>query len=316
MDWSGPVSDVRTSRWRHLVVATDEAFAMPTAVTLRSVLIHGGGPFHVTVLHDSISDGARKRLLHSLPDADVEVSWVDAGEFDVRASRPTHLAVATYFRLWAADVVPPDAQRALYLDVDVIVRHDLDDLWQRDLGGCALAAVQSVNYPFFASWGAVNDWRALGLAPRTPFFNAGVLLIDIARWRSEGVAARALEYLRSPYLGGGADQEALNVALAGQWKRLPPVWNQQTPMFNDGSGADLLFPPEEIDAARKDPIIVHFQTRPKPWHRDSDHPFRAEWVEHAARVDFEKTTNIRARTLREEASWRARRAACALVRGR
>jgi lipopolysaccharide biosynthesis glycosyltransferase len=309
------VDDLGTRR-HHVVVATDERYAMPTAVTLRSLLIHGGGPFHVTVLHDSISEETRNRILRSLPASDVEVSWVDAGDLDVRASRRTHLTVATYFRIWVADVVPAAAELALYLDVDLIVRRDLAELWAWDLNGCAVAAVQSVNYPFVATHGAVNDWPLLGLAPDTPFFNAGVLLIDLDRWRSEEVKRRALEYLRSPHLGAGADQEALNATLAGRWSQLPPVWNQQTEMLSHHQGADLLFPHADLRAARDDPAIVHFQAWSKPWHRGSRHPFQGEWSQHAARVHFEKVSNIRERSLRDEARWRVRRAACALVRGR
>jgi lipopolysaccharide biosynthesis glycosyltransferase len=309
------VEDPRSLR-RHIVVATDDRFAMPTAVALRSLLINGGGPFHVTVLHDSISEEVRKRILRSLPSNDVEVSWVDAGNLDIPASGRTHLPVATYFRLWAADVVPADADRALYLDVDLIVRRDLAELWAWDLDGCAVAAVRSVNYPFVATHGAVDDWFLLGLAPETPFFNAGVLLIDLDRWRSEDVKRRALEYLRSPHLGAGADQEALNATLAGRWSQLPPVWNQQTEMLSYHLGADLLFPPAELTAARGDPAIVHFQAWLKPWHRGCRHPFQAEWSQHATRVSFERVSNIRQRSMRDEAQWRVHRAACALVRGR
>lgn len=300
----------------HVVVATDEGFAMPTAVTLRSLADRGGGPFHVTVLHDSVSAATQEAVGRSVPDEEIELSWVDVSGFHVGASRPTHLTAATYFRLLVARALPSDVGRVLYLDVDVVVRRDLEPLLSVDLEGTAVAAVQSVHYPFVATRGAVNDWLELGADPSTPFFNAGVLVIDLDRWRSERIEERALDYLRSEHLGGGADQEALNVALAGRWKRLAPVWNQQTPMLSNDYGAHLVFTAAEIDEARRDPAVVHFQTRPKPWHRGCDHPWLSEWLKHAEAVDFDRVCDLRERSVTAEARWRVKRAASALMRGR
>jgi len=300
----------------HVVVATDEGFAMPAAVTLRSLVAVASEPLHITVLHDSIARDTMRRVVRSLPDGDYSIEWVDAGTFELQATRGTHLTVATYFRLWVADVVPEAAHRVLYIDVDTVVRRDIAPLWDLDLGGRPLAAVQSVHYPFVATRGAVNNWKVLGLDAKTPFFNAGVLLIDLGPWRAKKIAAAAFEYLRSPHLGAGADQEALNVATAGDWFALPSVWNQQTPILSDGFGAHLVFPTPEIEAARADPAIIHYQTRPKPWHRGCTHPWRGEWLRYASLVDFDPVEGLRERSVVAEAQWRAKRAASALLKGR
>lgn len=300
----------------HVVVATDENFAMPTAVTLRSLLTNGGGDIAVTVLHDGLSLDTIDAILSSIPQPFPAVNWFDVSDFDVQPTTASHLPDSTYFRLRLADALPLSATRALYLDVDVLVRHPLTDLYRFDLSGSVLAAVQSVNYPHVATRGAVNHWHRLGLDPRAPFFNAGVLLVDLDRWRRDGIADAALDYLRSPHCGKGADQEALNVACSRRWLELDPTWNLQTPMLDDQHGAHLLFDRDAIDAARTDPRIVHFQTRPKPWHRGDDHPWRREWLDVAGGTAFEAVADLRERTLADEWRWRTRRAASALVKGR
>ena len=289
---------------------------MPTAVALRSLAVNGGAPLHVTVLHDSISNAAKDRIRRSVPEGSIDLAWWDAGHADVGASRATHLSAATYFRIWIAHVLPASVDRVVYLDVDTITRHDLEPLFSIDLGGRTVAAVQSVHFPFAATRGAVNAWRELGLEAGAPYFNAGVMLIDLDRWRSEHVEERALDHLRSGRLGGGGDQEALNVALSGRWRSVPPIWNQQTPMLADDHGAHLIYPTSELEAARTDPAIVHYQTRPKPWHRGCAHPWRGEWLSHAAEVAFDRVDGLRERPLAEEVRWRVRRAASALARGR
>jgi lipopolysaccharide biosynthesis glycosyltransferase len=299
-----------------VVVATDAAFAMPTAVTLRSLISRGGGPFRITVIHDSLDAESRERILRSLPNSDHELKFVDSTPFVINRSRSNHLPVATYFRLFMEDVLPNSQGRVLYLDVDVLVRRDLTPLWDLEIQDNVVAAVQSVHYPFAATRGAVNDWRNLGLAPDARFFNAGMMLVDLERWRLAGVKQSALRYLESDSLGAGADQEALNVVLSGQWQALAPTWNQQTPLLSDHHGAHLIFSEQAIEEARTDPAIVHFQTRPKPWHRGCTHRWRRDWLACAVAVDFEQTEGIRERTPRAEAWWRAKRAASAILKGR
>ena len=301
---------------RHVVVATDENFAMPTAVTLRSLLVHGGDGWAVTVLHNGLSIDAIDGIVAALPATDHELSWHDVSGFVHGATTPSHLPDSTYFRLQMGAALDPSVERALYLDVDMLVRRDLRPLWDIELGGSPLAAVQSVNYPWVGTRGAVDDWAELGLDPRARFFNAGLLLVDLDAWRRDEVAERALDYLRSPHCGKGADQEALNVATSGTWLPLDPTWNQQTPMLDNQHGAHLFFDADAIDEARTDPAIVHFQTRPKPWHRGCVHPWRDEWVEVAEATVFRPITDLRERSVADEWRWRTRRAASALVKGR
>ena len=66
---------------RHVVVATDENFAMPTAVTLRSLLVHGGDGWAVTVLHNGLSIDAIDGIVAALPATDHELSWHDVSGF-------------------------------------------------------------------------------------------------------------------------------------------------------------------------------------------------------------------------------------------
>ena len=298
-----------------VVVATDEAFAMPTAVTLRSLVLTGG-PVAITVIHDGLSLDSMDAIVGSLPPGEFTLDWFRVGDLGIRPTTASHLPDSTYYRLWLGEALPERVTRALYLDVDVLVRRPLTPLLEIDLEESVLAAVQSINYPWVATRGAVRAWPSLGLDPRAPFFNAGVLLVDVARWRAEGVASAAIDYLHSPACGPGADQEALNVVCSGRWRQLDPTWNQQTPMLDDQHGAHLLFDDDTLDAARKDPRIVHFQTRPKPWHSGGDHPWRDEWLAIAADTRFGVVTDLRERSRVDEWRWRTRRAASALVKGR
>ncbi|RZV48034.1 MAG: glycosyltransferase family 8 protein [Acidimicrobiales bacterium] len=300
----------------HVIVATDENFAMPTSVALRSLLLHGGGPFAISVLHNGISLDAIDNIIASLPDRDFTISWHDMSDFSVGASAFSHLPDAACFRLHVADLVPASTSRVVYLDGDVLVRRDLSHLFTVDLEGAVFGAVRSVNFPSIATRGAVDGWRELGLDPRSHYFNSGVLVVDTDEWRNTNVKAKAIDYLLSGRCGPCLDQEALNVTTSEQWFALEPTFNQQTPLLDDQHGAHLLYPASVIEAARTDPHIVHFQDRPKPWHKGCTHPWQDEWLAVAAGTRFTDHADLPQRGLRSELHWRTRRAASALIKGR
>lgn len=299
-----------------VVVATDENFLLGTAVTLRSLATTTTTATTAFVLHDAVTAAGRARVEASVPDP-VTVRWIDCSEQTLSVRRRNHLPDSTYYRLHAADLLPPEVRRYLYLDVDVLVRGPLDELFDVALGrDDVLAAVRSVHYPSVATRGACNGWRTLGLDPRAPYFNAGVLVIDRDRWVDADISAAVHRYLDSDLLGGGADQEALNVTLSGRWHPLRPTYNAQTPAFTDDYGVHLIHDDAEIAELREDPRIVHFQTLPKPWHLGCTHPLAPEWEACAAGTAFAPTTGFRVRSRREELRWRIRRAGHALRRGK
>jgi lipopolysaccharide biosynthesis glycosyltransferase len=304
------------SEARHLVVATDARFALPTAVTLRSLLTHTGVDVgvEVTVLHDDVPRDLRRSVDASLPTGASPPRWVAADLSSLGTLPPSHLPRATWFRLLAFDTLPPGVERFVYLDVDVLVRRSALPLWTTDLGGHLAGAVRSVNYPSLGTWGAFDHWRKHKVDPRLPFFNAGLLVVDTQAWTAADTTSRIIDLMASGDIHG-SDQQALNVALAGQWAELDPMWNQQTPLLDDRRGGHLLYDDETIDRARNDPAIVHFLDQPKPWHVDSVHPWRDAWRAVAsetafAPIELDRTPRWHA------ARWRVKRAAAAIVRGR
>lgn len=297
-----------------VVVATDDRYAMPTAVTLRSIIDATPGPVRFAVLHDALPILTQERVTKSLTPGAWNIEWIDLSRHDIgHLSRD--LPAASNFRLLIDEVVAPTSPRLLYLDVDVLVRRDLRPLFDMDMQGRTVAAIRSVNYPNVGTWGAIDNWRQLNLDPRAPFFNGGVLLIDCAQWLEREVSRRCLDYLRSPLARAViADQEALNVVLQGDWLEIDPVWNQQTPMLDHRRGAALVFTDEQLAGALEDPAVVHFLDRPKPWARGCTHPRRGEWLDLAEETAF-APVRLSKRRLRDEVRRRVKRAASALVRG-
>ena len=103
----------------------------------------------------------------------------------------------------------PDLDRVLYLDADVVVVDDLRALYATDLGSNVVAAAPDLYRQYRLA--------AFGLSGSQPYVNAGVLLIDLARWRRESLTDRLVRFVeRSGPQLELHDQDALNAVAAAQ----------------------------------------------------------------------------------------------------
>ena len=247
-----------------LVCAADDRYAMPLAVTLRSALdgLAEGRTLRVFVIDGGIQPRRRERLLASLDPrrCDVEFLVPDPQAFKDAVVTPGHVSVASYYRIAAPWLLPADLTRVIYLDSDLVVRGDLAALFATDLKGQPLAAAVDTAVPSVSAPLGLRNYRALGLAPDVPYFNAGVLVLDLARWRRERIPERAFDYLAAHIeVIRFWDQDVLNAVLAGDFRALDPRWNQL---------------PDVAHHIREEPWIVHFASTSKPWQVDCDHPRR------------------------------------------
>jgi lipopolysaccharide biosynthesis glycosyltransferase len=286
-----------------VVVAADENFAMPLAATVRSALdnLSPGRKLRIYVLDGGIKPDTKERLIRSWPARRFYVEWlrVDASVLD-GLPISGHVNLVSYYRILIPCALPIDVRRVIYLDADLIVRSDLARLWDRDLSSQLCLAAQDCaapyldssqvleNFrlcgPYLGSTQPVPNFRELGLVPDAAYFNAGVLLIDVAAWRDADLSRRSLACLEQHRQHVfWWDQYALNVVLAGRWGHLDGRWNQGSHVFMYPTWRHSPFSQPTFEQLRSDPYIVHFSSRVKPW-RGCCHPLRGEFFKYVDRT--------------------------------
>ena len=301
---SSPAAATKIQRLTHagstvrIACAADDNYAMPLAVTLVSAAknLQPGFDLEVFLLSGNISDKNREKLLASLADYPLTVRWIEE-DFSLLDELHTshHISHVAYYRLLLSRMLPRDLDRVLYLDSDLLVLGSLTEIWDLSFAESACYAVQDIACPivdaravtrsrparpYLAALRPIPNYRQLGISAEAPYFNSGVMLIDLAAWRSEQLCQRFIDCLRENKKHVWCwDQYALNVVLAGAWSPLPLQWNQGTHVYDYPAESHSLFDDEEFTAMRDNPKIVHFTTEWKPWHFGNNHPYRHAFFE-------------------------------------
>mgnify|MGYP000879002613 CR=1 FL=1 len=166
-----------------------------------------------------------------------------------------HINHMTFARYFIPDFVTED--KVLYLDSDLIVTDDLTDLFELDLGENYLAAARSC---FGAGLG----------------FNAGLLLIDNKKWKSENIRQQLIELTEKEHENvKEGDQSILNMLFKDQYSLLEDKYNFQIG-FDAGAAEKnhaFIF---EIPLTPL-PKILHYISPDKPWKQFSVGRLREEW---------------------------------------
>lgn len=169
-------------------------------------------------------------------------------------------SIATYYRLYATELLPSFVHRILYLDCDIIVDGKLDALWQTEMTDVAAGCV-----PDIFDYMSERPIR-LGYPSHVGYFNAGVMLINVDYWREHNVGKQCLDFLASHYdVVEANDQDVLNAVLWNKKIQLPVTYNFQIQFLKINFYKELTKYQEDIDKARCHPVIIHYAAPIKPW---------------------------------------------------
>lgn len=273
-----------------IVLCTDENYVRYYSVVVASALSNADKPssyrFHVVTSGLTEETSTSIVSLAENMGAKLYIYNVDLDFFSTVKADLGRFGLSTLLRLYMGNSLPWDCNRVLYLDGDLIVLDDLTNLWNTDLQGHIIGAVPDLCSP------KVFESRS------TPYFNAGVLLIDLKKWRSNKIAEKALDFLSkgdAQYL----DQDALNHVFSGRWCPLDVKFNMQPAAYTAYEKKYDYISRNQIRDAVQFPNIVHFIGPVKPWHSVCRHPLQQLFLEFSALTPWP----ISKKTLLSQLSW-------------
>lgn len=234
--------------------------------------------FSVVVVATSWDESSNHKLLQSFISYDniaIEIKLLDPEPLEKLPKIKTW-PKEIYARFWIEEYFPQDVSRVIYLDGDMVIRASIKPLIELNLENAMLAAA--------CIPGSQSPSR-LGYDPEDGYFNSGVMVINLAKWRLE--KARDL-LIKTTYdlvdKLNDPDQDALNYCFHKNYIRLDYVWNAISPFFKETHTLPLS--EQEIARVKSAARIIHFNGKAKPWNYLSFHPHTKYYLQCVAKTEW------------------------------
>lgn len=259
----------------NIALCTDDRYASHCAVCVASILENNTADnCRIFILTNGLTEDNLRRFsfLASHYHQQVKVVTIDAEKLDGLQVKD-YLPASMYYRFLIPEIV--EGERCLYMDCDIIVTGGLRELFSVDIENLACGVVEDQ---------CDDDVRLHNRVKMfSPYFNSGVILMNLDYWRNNDVSNRLIEWIAHyPGILYCPDQDALNVVLEGKVKFMDYRYN-----FQQGFYGDLVWIRADkwpsIEKARQNPLLIHYTSGEKPWHKDCRHP-RKEDYDHYERL--------------------------------
>lgn len=247
----------------NILVTLNSNYVKPLMVMLHSVMCSNpDGEFSIYVAHSSLTDEDFSMIESSVDSERCKIVSVPVQD-ELLANAPTlkRISKETYYRLLAAQYLPEDVDRILYLDPDIVVIKPLDKFYNMDMGDNLFAGAGHVS-SFLNHINTKRLWMDKG----STYVNAGVLLMNIEQLRKKQSIDYMFKFIKDNesklYL---ADQDVLNSLYFKHTIIIDPLlYNLDERTFKGGVFA-IETKKIDVDWVKENTIIVHFNGKNKPW---------------------------------------------------
>ena len=234
-----------------IVLAANYAYVDQVLTTIKSICFHNRS-LRFYLINSDFPNEWIKQLNKRLEKFDSEI--INCRVTSEQISRyKTDISYTVFLRYFIADFVQED--KALYLDCDLLVTKNLDDLFATDLQDYPLAAVR--DFGGRAYFGQ-------------EIFNAGVLLVNNAFWKKDNMTQKLIDLTNEWHdKVEQADQSILNMLFEHKWLELDFDYNHIV--------IHKQFTDYRLPEGQDYPAIIHYLSHRKPWKDLAAQTYRDVW---------------------------------------
>lgn len=242
---------INNTQKKAVVLAANYAYVDQVLTTIKSICYHNRS-IRFYLINSDFPNEWIKQLNKRLEKFDSEI--INCRVTSEQISRyKTDISYTVFLRYFISDFVKED--KALYLDCDLLVTKNLDDLFATDLQDYPLAAVR--DFGGRAYFGQ-------------EIFNAGVLLINNAIWKKENMTQKLIDLTNEWHdKVDQADQSILNMLFENKWLELDFDYNHIV--------IHKQFTDYQIPEGQDYPAIIHYLSHRKPWKDLAAQTYRDVW---------------------------------------
>ena len=242
---------IKNTQKKAIVLAANYAYVDQVLTTIKSICYHNRS-IRFYLINSDFPNEWIKQINKRLEKFGSEI--INCRVTSEQISRyKTDISYTVFLRYFVADFVQED--KALYLDCDLVVTKNLDDLFATDLQDYPLAAVRDFG-------GRAYFGREM--------FNAGVLLINNVLWKQENMTQKLIDLTNEWHdKVDQADQSILNMLFENKWLELDFDYNHIV--------IHKQFTDYQIPEGQDYPAIIHYLSHRKPWKDLAAQTYRDVW---------------------------------------
>ncbi|MDO5480702.1 MAG: glycosyltransferase family 8 protein [Candidatus Saccharibacteria bacterium] len=237
----------------------NSSYAPYAAVSIHSLIQHSDKKryYRIIILHDGLNLANRLRLRNLVTDnCAIQFKKITRSLYlkavitycSKRKGMGDFFSAAVYYYRFFIPLLFPRYEKAVYIDSDTILRGDIGELFDMELGDNVVMAMIDPKVTVIPEFRDYVD-KAVGVS-HDEYVNDGVMLMDLRKMRKMKYLSMMVAMIKKYDADLVApDQDYLNVILKGKIGHFGSEWNAE--------------PTEEF---AKETKLVHFNLFNKPWH--------------------------------------------------
>ncbi|RWR03193.1 lipopolysaccharide 1,2-glucosyltransferase [[Pantoea] beijingensis] len=251
----------------NIAYGIDKNFLFGAAVSITSIILNNKDinlNFHIFTDYESDEFSIKCNELAEENKISISVYYISSDFFSMLPISNAW-SIATYYRFIAFEYLSEKIDSVLYLDADVMCKGSLLEL---------------LNYNFFERYAAVipdvaeirekTGERLKNSELNHSYFNAGVMLVKLNKWKENGFFEKALSLLldknnKFQFF----DQDVLNLLYVGNVQFLSNNFNCIYGIKQELKNRDITRYKETITESTK---LIHYIGVTKPWNTWADYP--------------------------------------------
>ena len=283
-----------------IVFAVDSNYVQYLSVAIQSIIENRSHNcnYDIVILYTKLQDYEKQMLLSIQENiSNVAIRFINMDfwikEYNLSSLlQINHITLSAYFRLLVSSIFE-NYDKIIYLDSDIIVEKDIQELYNIDIGSNSIAAVLDTVIAYDLDYGLLNMGlktylsKFLNIKDTNKYFNSGVLLINIKKWKELEIENKLLQVARinNKFFH---DQNVLNSVFQEDYYELPQQWNFQYHVKFQWLEYHKKLPEELIklyDDISIKPFLIHYTSVQKPWIQ-LNHSYVANWWKYARKSPF------------------------------
>ncbi|WP_051650244.1 glycosyltransferase [Selenomonas sp. AB3002] len=265
----------------HVAFILDENYITPASTSIFSLIKNKetNTKLAVHLIMDDVESSLADRLkCFEADDVSIDIICTSAELYrDLHKFNPHSYCVASTAALlkFSLPQLLSSLDKVIYLDGDLIVRHDLRELWDIELDDCYVAAAIDSGTMY-----SKNRFHKMVQG----YFNSGVMLLNLAKMRNDSCTEKLLATKKRQKDSNLMDQNIFNIVFDGHVRYVSLLHNflyvnlvrakekYSIEQLNVLYGTKF----SNLDEVYQSAFIVHYSSKDKPW-KFSEVPGGDEW---------------------------------------